>query len=145
MAKFAGSLDANVLLRLVLNDIPDQHEAAVSLLESSRYQFAVADTAFIELVFALEQHYQFKRPAIQEAVEALLALPVINANRTLMEAVLPLFVKLHSLSFEDCCLQVYADLNHALPLWTFDKKLAAKAPEAKQINGAASSLAYEMM
>jgi predicted nucleic-acid-binding protein len=145
MAKFAGSLDANVLLRLMLNDIPEQHDAAVSLLESSRYQFAVADMALIEFVFALEKHYQFKRSAIQETVEALLSLPVINANRALMETVLPLYVKMGGMTFEDCCLQVYADLNNALPLWTFDRKLADRAPAAKQITIGSSALSYEMM
>jgi predicted nucleic-acid-binding protein len=145
MTKFAGSLDANVLLRLMLDDIPEQHNAAVKLLESSRRQFAVADTALIEFVFALEKHYQFKRATIEETVEALLSLPVINANRALMSVALPLYVKQSAMTFEDCCIQVYADLNHALPLWTFDKKLAARAPGTKHISSMSGSLSYEMM
>ncbi len=37
------------------------------------------------------------------------------------------------LSFEDCCLSVYAELNDASPLYTFDKKLARQLSQARII------------
>ena len=133
MAVFSGSLDANVLLRLLLNDIPAQHAAAVTLLQKFPGQFAVADTAIIEVVFVLERHYNFTRTVIADAVEGLMSLTEVNCNRTLFEKALPLFVKSPSLSFEDCCLVMYAELNAAKPLWTFDRKLANQASAAKLI------------
>lgn len=133
MADFAGSLDANVVLRLLLNDIPEQNSAAAELIESRSEQFAVADTAIIETVFALERYYAFPRAAIEEAIEGLLSLPQINANRALLAAALPLYVRSAGLSFEDCCLHAYAELNDATPLWTFDKKLARAADNAKLV------------
>lgn len=133
MANFAGSLDANVLLRLLLNDVPKQHAAAIKLMEISTDQFAVADTAIIEVVFVLERHYQFSRPQIKEAIDGLASLPSLNCNRELLSGALPLYARHQKLSFEDCCLAVYAELNNALPLWTFDIKLAHQARGAKLV------------
>jgi predicted nucleic-acid-binding protein len=124
MVVYGGSLDATVLLRLVLDDLPAQHQAAAALLETSQHPFAVADTALIELVFVLENYYQFSRPAIQETVELLLSLPSIAADQQLFTVVLPLFVTQKALSFEDCYLRAYALVQDAKPLWTFDKKLS---------------------
>jgi predicted nucleic-acid-binding protein len=133
MTMFSGSLDANVLLRLLLNDVPEQNMAATKLLEDADRQFAVADTAIIEIVFVLERHYQFTRTQIAEAVEGLMSLPEINCNRGLFAAALPLFIKHFTLSFEDCCLAKYAELNDAKPLWTFDLKLANQTASAKLV------------
>jgi predicted nucleic-acid-binding protein len=133
MAAFTGSLDANVLLRLLLNDIPDQHAAAARLLEAGS-QLAVADTAVIEIAFVLERHYRLTRPQISEAVEGLISLIEINCNRSLFTKALPLFVKCRGLSFEDCCLATYAELNDATPLWTFDQRLANQAPSARLVS-----------
>ncbi len=131
MSTSAGSLDANILLRVLLNDIAKQHQAAVQLLENSGGQLAVADTAIIEIVFVLVRYYKFSRTQAREAIEGLLSLPNINCNRPLFQKALPLFVKRPDLSFEDCCLALYATLNDAEPLWTFDRKLATHAPSAR--------------
>jgi predicted nucleic-acid-binding protein len=133
MTTFSGSFDANVLLRLLLNDVPEQNMAATKLLQDADAQFAVADTAIIETVFVLERHYEFTRKQIAEAIEGLMSLPEINCNRGLLVAALPLFTKYLSLSFEDCCLAKYAELNDAKPLWTFDQKLANHAASAKLV------------
>lgn len=134
MAKFTGSLDTNALLRLLLNDIPEQRTAVKNLLGQATNQFAIADTVIIELVFALDRYYGFSRLQITEAVDGLMKLSDINCNRALFEKVLPLYIDHAGLSFEDCCLAIYAQLNDAEPLWTFDKKLANQAPTAKLIS-----------
>lgn len=134
MASFKGSLDTNILLRLLLNDISEQHLAAKGLINQANGQFAVADTAIIELVFVLDRYYGFSRLQVTEAVDGLMGLKEINCNRALFENALPIFNKYTGLSFEDCCLSVYAQLNEAEPLWTFDKKLANQAPNAELIH-----------
>jgi predicted nucleic-acid-binding protein len=131
MAVFSGSLDANVLLRLLLNDISDQHQAVLRLLGTARGQFAVADIAVVEVAFVLERYYEFSRVAIAEAIDGIMSLAEINCNRTLFKKALPLFAKHPGLSFEDCCLAIYAELNDAKPLWTFDRKLANQAANVK--------------
>lgn len=131
--KCSGSLDTNALLRLLLNDIPPQHEAVKALLIKAPGQLAVADIAIIELVFVLERHYGLSRQQAQEAVAGLMQLQEITCNRSLFERALPLYLNHSALSFEDCCLSSYAALNEAEPLWTFDKKLASQAAAAKLI------------
>lgn len=133
MPALAGSLDANVVLRLLLNDVPDQHAAAVALLESADPPFAVSDVAIIEVVFALCRHYRFSRAAAAEAIDGLLPLAEIDCNRALFERALSLFTHHPKLSFEDCCLVTYAELSNAHPLWTFDKKLASQAQSARLV------------
>jgi predicted nucleic-acid-binding protein len=130
MSSLAGSLDANVILRLLLNDVAEQHAVALLLINSTKNQFAVTDTAIIEVVFVLERHYTFTRAQITEAINGLMSIPVINCNRSLFENALPLFTANTGLSFEDCCLATYATLNAAEPLWTFDQELARKAQSA---------------
>ena len=46
MKRIAGSLDANVLLRLLLNDMLDQHKAALKLVENDLVEFNVADSHY---------------------------------------------------------------------------------------------------
>ena len=128
-----GSLDTNALLRLLLNDVIEQHNAVKNLLRSSNGQLAVADIAVIELVFVLERYYGFSRQQVGEAIQGLMLLREINCNRVLLEKALPLYQNRPALSFEDCCLGAYATLNQAEPLWTFDKKLAAQADGAQLI------------
>lgn len=131
--KFSGSLDTNAILRLLINDIPQQHEAVKALLTKASSQLAVADTAIIELVFVLERYYGFSRQQANEAVIGLMQLKEISCNRILFEKALPIYLNHAALSFEDCCLSTCATLNEAEPLWTFDKKLAAQATAAKLI------------
>ena len=131
--KPSGSLDTNAILRLLINDIPRQHEAVRALLAETNGQFAVADIAIIELVFVLERYYGFSRQQVKEAVIGLMQLRGINCNRTMFEKALPVYLNHSALSFEDCCLATYAVLNDAEPLWTFDKKLATQTTSTKLI------------
>jgi predicted nucleic-acid-binding protein len=126
MAENGGSLDANVLLRLLVRDVPQQTAAASNLLKRSR-RFHVADIAVIETVFALERYYEVPRPEIAEIVRSLISHPQLNINADLFEGAMELYPHFPKLSCEDCCLAVYANLNNALPLWTFDSKLSKQS------------------
>ena len=133
MEAVSGSLDANILLRLLLNDVSDQHRAVEALLGRATGKFEVADTAIIETVFVLDRHYGLTRPQAIEAIEGIMALVQIRCNHELFSKALPLYAKCPKLSFEDCCLSAYAELNHAEPLWTFDIKLAHQSPNARLV------------
>ncbi|HEU0190394.1 MAG TPA: PIN domain-containing protein [Mycobacterium sp.] len=128
-----GSLDANVVLRLLLNDVPEQHAAAVRLVNGAATGFVVSNVAIIEVVFALCRHYQFSRDAVVRVLTGLMAQPNITCNRELLAPTLRLFVAHPKLSFEDCYLATYAELLNSQPLWTFDKKLAVQASSARLV------------
>lgn len=121
----SGSLDANVVLRLLLQDVPEQHELAVSLLRSPG-ALVVSDTALIETIFVLGRAYELSRPQQAEAILGLLRQPDIAGSVEHFESAFALFLAHPKLSFEDCYLLVEAERSGDRPLWTFDKKLATQ-------------------
>lgn len=117
------SLDTNVVVRLFIDEDPAQSAAAETCLE--RYnQIHLADTAIIETIFIIAERYEHGRTAAANCVRQLLTHPKIVCNQALFTKVLPMFERHPALSIEDCCLAVYAQLNDAAPLLTFDRKLA---------------------
>lgn len=124
--KTRGSLDTNVLLRLLLNDVPAQTKAAEALLVSGA-KYEVADAALIEMVFVLEKIYRMDRVLISENILGIVRNQSFYCNRVLFEQVMPQYVAEPSLSIIDCSLLTYARLNKAVPLYSFDKKLVQKS------------------
>ena len=123
------SLDTNTLLRLVLADIPRQASVVEELLANPKQIYAVADMVFAEIVRVLQGNvYSFDRPRIAANLGSIIAIRNINCNRTMLEKAIPLYVKHPKISFVDACLTVYAELNGATPLLTFDNKLAMALP-----------------
>jgi predicted nucleic-acid-binding protein len=131
MTQYNGSLDTNILLRLITLDIPEQHEAVVKLLHKPNAKFFVGDVAFIETAFVLSRNYEMPREAIKDTFSAILQHDELQCNGEIIYAAMDYFVAHPALSFEDCCLAVYARVNQAEPLYTFDHKLANQLPEAK--------------
>ena len=121
----SASLDANVVLRLLLNDVPEQHDAAVVLLQTGG-TFFVSDIALVEAVFVLGRAYGLTREQQQEAIGGFVNLAQIVANASLFDRALTLYVARPKLSFEDCYLVTSADLTSNQPLYTFDRKLASQ-------------------
>lgn len=126
-----GSLDANIMLRVILNDIPEQREQALKILHRGRYR--IADVAIVEAAFVLGRNYDMEREAIVRVLDGLLGQENLVCNRELFSQVFPKFVAHPRLSFEDCCLAVYAEINDAVPLYTFDKNLAKQTPQAELV------------
>jgi uncharacterized protein len=121
-----GSMDTNILLRLVLNDVPAQTNVIRKMLES-RGRYEVADSAMIEMVFVLEKNYKIERDVIVQYIHFIMKHPSFICNNSLFEKIITLYVSENSLSVNDCALLVYARLNKATPLYTFDKKLVSKS------------------
>ncbi len=135
--KAHGSLDTNILLRLLLRDVPAQTDA-VELLLATGKTFEIASAAIIELVFALEKLYRMDRELIHENVRTLVSNKQLLCETKLFLTCMPLYVAQPSLSIVDCALLTHARLNKAIPLYTFDKDLIkhsgddARAPATKQ-------------
>ena len=120
----SASLDTNVLLRFALKDVPEQFARAKKLLRRTDIAYVVADAAWAELVYALESHYGLDRPAIIDVIASLMSIDSLRADTETIEAACAAFEAHPKLSFADCYLAAHAAHIGALPLFTFDKKLA---------------------
>jgi predicted nucleic-acid-binding protein len=118
----SASFDTNLLLRLVLNYVPEQATSVKRIL-SGGGKYAVADVALTEMVFVLERLYKMERQMITQFLLVILRHPQFVCNRSLFEKVLPLYLSEPALSIVDCTLLEYARLNKTTPLYSFDKKL----------------------
>lgn len=118
-----GSLDTNILVRLVVGDVPAQTRLVETFMAQAT-KLDVADIVIFELVFVLEKLYFFSRADIIESISAIIRNKKINSNRKLFESMLSMYLENPKLSFVDCALPEYARLNKAEPLFTFDQKLA---------------------
>ena len=109
--------------------MPEQ-TALINVLVNSGESLAVADAALIETIFVLEKIKKISRETIEKAVLAIIGKDTIQCNRELFIDVLPVYTGHPKLSFVDCYLEALARRTEAMPLLTFDKKLA------KQLSGA---------
>lgn len=126
-----ASIDANIVLRLILHDVPDQTFKIKDLLSRSKPKsLIVEDVVLFECVWVLEgRSYNLSRLLISKLLLQLAGTPQISCNRDLLEKVTPLYIGTASISFIDICLVEYAKLSNAVPLLTFDKKLARAFPK----------------
>ena len=127
----SGSLDTNIVLRLLVNDIEHQYKLAKELVENASIPLVVSDFVFVEIEYALSSHYMLTRSQIARILSEFTSHPKISCNRRLFSSVLAEYVSTPALSFTDLCLSFYVDQNNQKPLWTFDKKLAIQSGFAK--------------
>ncbi len=132
-SKLRESLDTNIILRFILGDVPEQCLKIQDLLMRQNVMYDVADLVITEAVYVMQSTYGLSREKIVDGLQKLLWFPEINYNRKLFDQVFPMYLEHPKLSFNDCCLVVYANLNEAEPLWTFDQKLARQMPGAKML------------
>jgi len=128
-----GSLDTHVLLRFACKDVADQFAQALALLARPGARYNVADAAWIELAHALEVHYRMDRNAVTDVIESLLGIDSIAADSGAIAATCAAYREHPKLSFADCYLATHATRVTALPLYTFDQKLANQHPAARAV------------
>lgn len=129
------SLDTNIILRILLQDVPLQLNKIKALFSESRPGgLLVADTVFLECVWILSgEMYDFNREEIGSLLLKIISIPQVNCNKAMLEIAIPNYIKYSTISFVDACLAAYAEINNATPLLTFDKKLATALPSAVSI------------
>ncbi len=115
-------LDTNALLDWLLNRDETRTKRMDNLLSSVK-ELQIPDVIVVELTFALEKFYELPRDIVAENINKIIDEPAFNCNRILFRRALPDYVHHPALSFVDCCLIHYAELQRATPVWTFDKKL----------------------
>lgn len=128
----AESLDTNVLLRIVLQDIPEQFELAMSLVEREGVIYRISDAALLEVVFVLTR-MDVDRETIVAVLTRITSRPNIKVNDVIGFELFWMYLQHPALSFTDCYLAMEATMNEAEPLWTFDKALAKQSGTAKLV------------
>lgn len=129
----SNSLDTNIIVHYIVKDPPEQSIAVADFLGNTSDIYTVEDIAISETVYVLDTYYRMTRQAIIDSLNFFLTryANVLDYNRKLTTEVFPFYLSHPKLSFNDCLLSCYAELHHAEPLFTFDKKLAAQAENAK--------------
>lgn len=127
--KLNESLDTNIILRLMFRDVPEQCLKIQDLFMRIGVKYHVSDLVITEAVYVAQK--SFSRSEIVDMLKVALSMPRVNYNRNLFDKVFSMYLEHPKLSFNDCCLAVYAELNEAEPLWTFDRALAKESGTAK--------------
>ncbi len=118
-------VDTNVLLRFLLNDIPEQKEACEKLLTKAKHhviKFHVVQASIFEIDFILRKYYLYEISVVIEQLKPLVATKYIDIeSRAIFNNALMLYEK-ESVSLVDCFLVAKAKLEEA-ELFTFDQQL----------------------
>ncbi|HWL60045.1 MAG TPA: PIN domain-containing protein [Microbacteriaceae bacterium] len=123
------TLDTNVLLRWLLDDIAEQTAAADALIASGA-RCTVPDAALIETVYVLEKVLRLSRRTVVESIASIFAAANVELDRAVWRAALDDYLAHPKLSISDTFLCAQARDTQQLPLVTFDRKLA------RQLEGA---------
>ncbi|MBK8446756.1 MAG: PIN domain-containing protein [Micropruina sp.] len=123
------SVDTNVLLRWLLADVPAQAERVDELLASGE-QFTVDDAALIEVVFVLERVLRLGRRSVADAIRTVISTAAFDLDRQRWSTLATDYVAHTKLSVADLYLAQRAVERGAVPLYTFDTKLAAQINQA---------------
>ena len=118
-------LDTNILLDWLL-DRDTARTTCIDNLLATTQELHIPDPIIVELAFALEKFYELPRPLVSDNLNKVIDEPVFNCNRMLFRRAIAEYTKHSTWSFLDCCLLNYAELQNALPVWTFDKKLISQ-------------------
>lgn len=127
-----ATIDTNVLLRWVLNDVPAQAAAAETLLTNGEQHF-IPDAALIETVFVLDKVCQLSRSTVVASVELIMGVSQLSLDRPLWRTALDDYLTHPKLSISDTFLTAVANATRKLPLYTFDKKLANQLEGAELV------------
>lgn len=124
------SLDTNVLLRWLIQDVPEQ-TAQVDDLLARGGRFRVDDVAIVETVFVLERVMKLSRRTVGDSLEVLISTACLDFDRRLWNEIAQGYVAHPKVSVAEIFLALRARDGGAAPLLTFDQKLAG------QVDGAA--------
>lgn len=127
----AGSLDTNVLVRLIIRDDHVQAEAAARVLElhvRRGENLWIPITVVLELEWVLRSRYRFTKADVIQVVAALLTtMELVFESEGALEQALASYED-GGADFAEYLHLALAQHGRALPFWTFDAK-ASKANE----------------
>jgi predicted nucleic-acid-binding protein len=114
-----GIIDANVVLRYLLNDDPKQSPEAVELFEGAPGGSLYLSVIILaEVTWTLTSHFAVPRDEICASIQRVLALPSVSVDPVAFDAVAR-YAKTN-VDFTDCALAAAGAVS-GLPLVTYDK------------------------
>lgn len=125
-------IDTNIVIRLIVGDDPKNYKKAKKLMAQKHKTFVFEDSAMMEVVFILSKIYKYSRKEVVAGIDIISKFDNIYFNKGLIEDALNIYVNHPKLSFVDCYLVAITNITQEKPLWTFDKKLLAQCPLAKE-------------
>ena len=133
MAPKPEFIDTNIILRIILADVPELRLAAIKLLDDHNRYFIVSDLAISEVVYNLEKSQGYDRATVVASLKEVLdASSNLAYNSNLIDKTFSLYLAHPKLSFNDCYLATEAASHHSA-LLTFDHKLSLQAPSVKEV------------
>ena len=130
MAVKLEAIDTNIILRIILDDVPGMREKALRLLRKDGKAYFVSDIAISEAVYQMERVDKLSRDYIVAALRHLLEDNELRFSPYL-ETIFSMYLSHPKLSFNDCYLAVEAEKRNVAPLWTLDHKLAIQSDAAR--------------
>lgn len=120
------SLDTNVILRFLLDDVPDQTLKATDLIQGNSVY--VTDVVIVEVIYVLEKVMGLSRQDIGALVLDFLGFSnVLHSPYFLLETI-QFYLKHPALSIVDCYAALEAKV-YSNQLVTFDKRLVNQGGE----------------
>jgi predicted nucleic acid-binding protein len=117
------SLDTNVVLRFLLDDVPEQTKKATTVIEKNKVY--VTDVVVVEIIYVLEKVIKLSRQDIVRLVTDFLGFANVVYNPYFLLEVIQLYEHHSSLSVVDCYAAAEAKAYNN-QLVTFDKRLASQ-------------------
>jgi len=124
------SLDTNVVLRFLLDDVPEQTQKATNVIEKNKVY--VTDVVAIEVIYVLEKVILLSRQDISKLVTGFLGFANVVHNPYFLLDAIQLYVQHPSLSIVDCYAACEAKAYNN-QLVSFDKRLVSQG--GKNISG----------
>jgi predicted nucleic acid-binding protein len=119
-------IDTNALLRLFLNDIPEQKEQIENLIKKAKNQeviLYVPQIVLFELSFVLDKYYNIERMEIVKLLQAMSSSDYLKVeDADIFIESLSLFDSIPTLSLRECFLVTFAKDKDA-NVFTLDKKM----------------------
>lgn len=110
-------IDANVIIRCILNDCPEMTAKAVEIIDAGAY---TKPEILAEVVYVLQKVYSVQRPEIRNMLNKILEV-VSCSEKECVICAMDLYASV-SLDFVDCLLIAYHKVNNE-NIFSFDKKL----------------------
>jgi predicted nucleic-acid-binding protein len=113
-------IDANVILRYILEDIPVQSEISKNLIENK--ECTVLNEVLAEVIYVLEKVYKIQRNEISSVIINLINYSnILMSNKEVVKSAVSIFAN-KNIDFIDALLCSYNWIT-GKKVFTFDKKL----------------------